>query len=78
MQARELLSALRRSAANAELLADGGWVDDEDEARVAWAYAQAGRLLRTVAPASGRLRQAFEEGGRSAGDAVVALEQALR
>lgn len=77
-QARALLAALRRGVGNEGLLADGGWADGEDEARVGWAYAQAGRLLRQLAPAVQSVRGAMEEGGVSPGRAIVALEQSLR
>lgn len=80
-QARALLTLLRGSAGSggsAELLADGGWVEAEDEQRIAWAYAQAARLLRQLAPAVQSLRSAMEEGGLTPGRAIVAIEQALR
>ncbi|KAG8457485.1 hypothetical protein KFE25_003789 [Diacronema lutheri] len=81
-QARALLAALRRAAradgAARALLADGGWAEGEDEERLGWAYAQAGRLLRQLAPAVQSVRSAMEEGGLSPGGAIVALERSLR
>jgi hypothetical protein len=77
-QAAAFLAALRRAPAADALLADGGWGADEDGVRVDWAYAQAARILKQVAPAHEGLRRAMEEGGLSAGRAVVLVEQALR
>jgi len=58
-------------------LDQGGWDASEDGARLRWAYAEAGRLLKAYSGLRATLQEQMVA-GVSAGDCVVLLEESMK
>lgn len=70
-------AARRREAFHGVDVSQGGeWLPEEDEQRVAWAYAEAGALLRRCSALQQALQERMVE-GVSVGECVVLVEEQL-
>ena len=79
MPMQMLRAARRREASLAVDCQQGGWAsgEEEDEARVRWAYAEARRLLQRYSGLREQLQERMVS-GVSAGDCVLLIEERLK
>ena len=75
--AQFLSAARRREAATGVDVTQGGWADDEDDARLRWAYSEARRLLQRYSGVRTELQEVMAA-GVSAGDCVNLIEDRLK